>query len=121
MMNKTKEIWYDDCIALQRSGKTQEAVDELLLLTQEYPDYALAHLALAVFYSKLELFDACMEQMKTACELESDDPFYYTAFSSLAIKGGKHSEAEDALMKAQEKRMEAQLRRLKEQENNENN
>lgn len=117
MNNKTKEIWYDECVALQRSEKTREAIDELLLLTQQYPDYALAHLALAVFYCKLEQFEASMEQMKTACELEPDDPFYYTAFSSLAIKDGKHTEAENALMKAQEKRMEAQLRRLKEQDN----
>lgn len=52
--------------------------------------------------------------MQKACEIEQDDPFYFTAFSALAIKCGNHERAEDALMKAQEIRFASQLKKMNE-------
>ena len=53
--------------------------------------------------------------MKTACSLEQVDPFYYTAFSALAIKSGKREEAEEALQKAQEAALAAYLKNVRAQ------
>lgn len=111
---KTKEEWYDDCVALQQDGDLAQAVSELKKLIEVYPDYSLAHLALAVFSQEKGDDKGTIEAMQKACELERDDPFYYTAFSALAIKCGDHALAEEALMKAQEARFADQLRRMNE-------
>ena len=111
---KTKEEWYDECVALQQGGDLGAAVGELKRLLEVYPDYGLAHMALAVFYQEKGDDEGTLGEMQRACELEQDDPFYFTAFSSLAIKCGNHELAEAALMKAQEARFEAQLRKMDE-------
>ncbi|MDO5580048.1 MAG: tetratricopeptide repeat protein [Planctomycetia bacterium] len=114
METKSKEQWYDDCIQLHKAGKTDEAAGELEKLIKVWPDYGLAYLALAVFYEKMGKADEVMETMHTACEKEPDDPFYYTAFSALAIRAGNHSVAESALMKAQESHFAEQLKKMQE-------
>ncbi len=111
MTDKTKEQWYDECIALQKSGKIEEAAAGLAELIKAYPDYGLAYLASAVFLGQLDRYDEAMDQMHKACELESQDPFYYTAFSALAVKAGNHAEAEDALMKAQQAQFAEQVKK----------
>lgn len=116
MTEKTKEQWYDQCIALQKSGKTEEAVSELAELVKVYPDYGLAFLASAVFLGQLDRYDEAMEQMHHACEIEKEDPFYYTAFSALAVRAGNHAEAEDALMKAQQAQFAEQVKKSENKE-----
>ena len=44
-----------------------------------------------------------------------DEPFYFTALSSLAIKGGHRKEAEEALAKAQEARFAAIMKKYREE------
>lgn len=116
MENKTKEQWYDECIQLHEAGKTEDAVAGLEDLIKIHPDYGLAHLALAVFYEKLGKTDEVLDEMHIACEKEPDDPFYYTAFSALAIRAGNHSIAESALMKAQESHLAEQLKKMQDAE-----
>ena len=111
---KSKEEWYDDCVALQQNGELAQAISELKRMLAVYPDYPLGYLALAVFSQDKGDDKATLEAMEKACELEQDDPFYFTAFSSLAIKCGNHELAEEALMKAQEARFAAQLRKMNE-------
>ncbi|MBP5621856.1 MAG: hypothetical protein J6X44_07565 [Thermoguttaceae bacterium] len=111
---KSKEEWYDECVALQQSGELAQAISELKKMLAVYPDYALGYLALAVFSQDKGDDQATLEAMEKACDLEQDDPFYFTAFSSLAIKCGNHELAEEALMKAQEARFAAQLRKMNE-------
>ena len=48
MTTKSKETWYDECVALQQNGELALAVAELRKLVDVYPDYPLARLALAV-------------------------------------------------------------------------
>ena len=112
---ETKEAWYDRIIGLWEAEKAEEAVGEMERLAEQHPDYPLAHLALAVFYSRSKRYDDSMEAAKRACELESENSFYYTAASSLAIRGGHREEAENALMKAQEARFAAQLKKMREE------
>ncbi|MDO5308153.1 MAG: hypothetical protein Q4G03_01450 [Planctomycetia bacterium] len=109
---RAKESWYDQCIELQQNGELGQAVTELKALIAEYPDYALAHLALAVFSLDKGQEVEALQQMEIACELEEEDPFYFTAFSALAIKCGSHDQAEMALMRAQEARFAAQMKKL---------
>ena len=88
-------------------------------LLADFPDYALAQLAIAALYAKKGLPEAAFSAAVKACNLDPKYPFFYTALSSLAIKAGHHQEAEEALMKAQEIRFNIQIekmRALKEQE-----
>ncbi len=110
----TKEEWYDRCVALQQDGELGRAVAELKKMLEVYPDYALGYLALAVFSQEKGDDEGPLPAMQKACELEQEDPFYFTAFSSLAIKCGNHELAEEALMKAQEARFASQLRKMNE-------
>ena len=69
---------------------------------------------MAVFSQEKGDDEGTLNAMQKACELEQEDPFYFTAFSSLAIKCGNHELAEEALMKAQEARFASQLRKMNE-------
>lgn len=106
----SKEDWYDSCIELQRAGKLDEAIESLLKLCAEHPVYSLPRLALSVFYAKNEQFEESLEHGKKYCEMEPEDPFGYTSLSSLALKAGDRDAAEDALVRARDARIAAQLR-----------
>lgn len=93
---------YDEAIALQQAGKPEEAISKLHELLSDDPDYALAHAALSVFYSRLERHDEAVEHATKVCELESDDPFSFVALSLLCQKAGRIAEAERALMMARQ-------------------
>ncbi|MGI6402591.1 MAG: tetratricopeptide repeat protein [Thermoguttaceae bacterium] len=111
---KNKVEWYDECVALQQDGDLAAAISELKKLAKAYPDYGLARLALGAFLLERGDEDEALEEMKKACELEQDDPFYFTAMSAVAVKCGNHEHAEAALMQAQEMRLAAQIRKMKE-------
>jgi predicted Zn-dependent protease len=91
---------YDEAIDLQREGKAEEAIGRLGALLEQEPDYALAHAALSVFYSKLEKHDEAVEHGRRVCELEADDPFSFVAMSLICQKAGQMAEAEHALVQA---------------------
>lgn len=110
-MSNEKETQYDACIELQRNGQTEEAIASLLQLTQSHADYALPYLALSTFYSKLDRFEDALRYGKEYCRLEPEDPFGYTALSSLSIKAGLREEAEKALVQAQDARIAAALKK----------
>ncbi|MDO5553312.1 MAG: hypothetical protein Q4G68_06085 [Planctomycetia bacterium] len=116
MTQRAKEQWYDECIQLKNNGELDKAVEELTQLTKTYPNYALAHLALSVLYHKLGNDDKSLAAVARACELETDNPFYYTAFSAMAIKSGDRAKAEEALMKAQEARLAAYLKSVQDEQ-----
>lgn len=120
-INDLKEVRYDKAIALRDADKVDEALRAMQALLADFPDFALAQLAVAALYAKQGLPEAAFSAAVKACELDSGNPFFFTALSSLAIKAGHHQEAEDALMKAQEIRFNIQIekmRALKEQEEN---
>lgn len=113
--NKTKEERYDEAIAAREADDLKGAVSILERLAADEPNYALAHLGLAVFYGRMKRFDDSVREASLACELAADEPFYFTALSSLAIKGGHRKEAEEALAKAQEARFQAFMKKYREE------
>lgn len=113
--NKTKEERYDEAIAFREAGDLDSAVSVLEQLTADFPDYALAHLGLGVFYWKQERLDDSIREASRACELAADEPFYFTALSSLAIKAGHRKTAEEALARAQEARFQAFMQKYREE------
>jgi Flp pilus assembly protein TadD len=107
----TKEEMYDEAVKLQQEGDTEGAVGRLQELLDQHSDYALAHAALSVFYSKLEKHEQAVEHARRVCELEPEDPFSFVAMSLICQKAGQLAEAEQALMQAREAQFAAQQKR----------
>ena len=103
----TKEEMSDEAIAMQQEGNLEEAVGKLQVLLDAHPDYALAHAALSVFFSKLDKHDEAVEHAQKVCDLEPEDPFSFVAMSLICQKAGRLKEAEHALMGARQAQMAA--------------
>lgn len=101
-MYETREQWYDACVAKKKSGDLDGAISMLNELLEKFPDYALAHAALGVYYSAKDMFDESVRHSKMYCECEPEDPFGFSVLSSLCIKLGRREEAEEALFKARD-------------------
>ena len=93
---------YDEAIELKEAGKLEEAIGKLESIAADQPDFALAHAALSVFYSKLERHEEAVAQAQRVCELDPSDPFSFMAKSLTCQRAGKLAEAEDALAQAME-------------------
>lgn len=106
----TADERYDAAIALQQSGKLAEAVAELERLAADEPDFALAHAALSVFYSRMQRHDDAVAEARKVCELEPEDPFSYTSMSIVCQRAGRIAEAEAAMSMAMEKQWAARRR-----------
>ena len=97
---KTNEELYDEADKLKDEGFLDEAVNKLHELLRQDPNYALAHSALAVLYTKLKQHDKAIEHGRKVCELEPNDAFSFTALSVTYQRAGKIMEAEDAMARA---------------------
>src|SRR3972149_5201738 len=96
----TADQLYDEAIDLQQAGKLDEAVSKLEQLIVSFPDYALAHAGLSVFYGKLGRHAEAVEHARKVCQLESDDPFSYMSLSMICQRAGLIPEAEAAMNEA---------------------
>jgi len=96
----TREERYEAAEALKNSGQLAEAVQSLEAVVAEFPDFALAHSALAAWCTKLERHDEAVRHARRVVELEPQDPFSYTALSVACMRGGRIAEAEDALARS---------------------
>ena len=85
---------------LKNEGKLAEAVASLEELVAEQPDFALAHSALAAWCTRLERHEEAIQHARKVCEMEPKDPFSYTALSVACMRGGRITEAEDALARS---------------------
>ena len=85
---------------LKHEGTLAEAVASLEGLVAKQPDFALAHSALAAWCTRLERHDEAIQHARKVCELEPKDPFSYTALSVACMRGGRITEAEDALARS---------------------
>lgn len=103
----TQSEKYDAAIALQQEGKVEESIEQLKLLVEESPDYALAHAALSKFYSDLGQHAEAIEHGQKVCELDPTDTFSFTALSTICVKADDRTMAEDALAKARQLQIEA--------------
>lgn len=96
----TKEELYDEAVAVFENGDLDGAIEKMNALSLQYPDFALPHTALSVWYFKRGLNDESLAHAKKTAELEPEDPFSYVALSLLAQRAGEHAVAEDALFKS---------------------
>jgi len=96
----TREDRYAAAETLKNAGNLAEAVAALEALVAEQPDFTLAHSALAAWCTRLDRHDEAMSHARKACELEPNDPFSYTALSVACMRGGRITEAEDALARS---------------------
>ncbi len=96
----TNEEFYDEADKLKDAGKLDEAAAKLQDLLKQDANYALAHSALAVIYTRLKRHEEAIKHGLTVCQLEPNDPFSFTAMSVTYQRAGKIPEAEDAMAKA---------------------
>ena len=96
----TKEQLYDEADKLKDAGKLEEAVLKLNEAISADADYALAHSALAVVFTRLKRHDEAIRHAMNVCRLEPNDPFSFTAMSVTYQRAGKIPEAEDAMARA---------------------
>ncbi len=107
----TVDQLYDEAITLQESGRLEEAIGKLEEIVGQDANYALAHAALSVFYSKQGRHDDAVAQADLVCQLEPNDPFSYMAKSLICQRAGRLAEAEQAMSEAMEKQWEARYSR----------
>jgi Flp pilus assembly protein TadD len=96
----TTEQLYDEADKLKDAGQLEEAAAKLNELLETAPDYALAHSALAVIYTRLRKHDEAVKHALRTSELEPNDAFSFTALSVTFQRAGKIPEAEDAMARA---------------------
>ena len=75
----TTEQLYDEADKLKDAGQLEEAAAKLNELLATAPDYALAHSALAVIYTRLRKHDEAVKHAVRTSELEPNDAFSFTA------------------------------------------
>ena len=100
---------YDACMAMHSAGDVAHSVELLKKMTVDFPDFPLAHNALAAFYKKENNLESAIESMKKYCELEPEDPFGFSVLSAYLIAFGQREQAEEALASAHELRFKAQF------------
>jgi Flp pilus assembly protein TadD len=91
---------YDEADQLKDADRNEEAVAKLHEALAVDPNYALAHSALAVLFTRLKRHDEAIAHAQKVCELEPNDAFSYTALSVTCQRAGKIMEAEDAMARA---------------------
>jgi len=96
----TNEQLYDEGDKLKDAGDLEGAAQKYEEILKQDNDYALAHSALAVVYTRLKRHDDAIKHGLRVCELEPNDPFSYTAMSVTYQRAGKIPEAEECLARA---------------------
>ncbi len=91
---------YDEADRLKDAGKLEEAAALLMGILAKDPDYALAHSALAVIYTRMNRHDEAVSHGLRACKLEPNDPVSFTALSVTYEHAGRVPEAEEAMARA---------------------
>ena len=107
----TADQLYDEAIDLQQAGKLDEAISKLEELIVSFPDYALAHAGLSVFYSKTGRSAEAVEHARKVCEFDPEDPFSYMALSMICQRAGLVPEAEAAMNEALHRQWEAKQKK----------
>ena len=101
------EDLYSEAEQLKSEGSYEACISKLDTLIEQDSNYVLAHLALAVVHGKLGQHEQAVRHGQRACELDSQDPFTFTALSvtfQRAFAGTQNQEfiqlAEDAMAQA---------------------
>jgi Flp pilus assembly protein TadD len=97
---QTREERYEAAENLKNAGQLADAVRLMEGVIADFPDFALAHSALAAWCTRLERHDDAVRHARRVVELEPRDPFSYTALSVACMRGGRIAEAEEALARS---------------------
>lgn len=100
---------YDVCMDLHRKGEVTQSLEILHQITQDFPQFSLAHNALAAFYKQQGRIDDAIESMKAYCSLEPNDSFGFSVLSAYYMVSEQRVQAEEALHRANEIRFQAQF------------
>lgn len=100
---------YQQAEQLKDEGKHQEAISLLLELLKEEPNYALAHLALAVLYGRVGDHEKAVQHGKTACEIDPNDAFSFTAMSVTYQRAWQGTQNQQYIQLAEEAMAQAHL------------
>ncbi len=102
-------LLYDEADQLKTDGKLDEAAAKLQEALAVDENYALAHSALAVILQRQDQHEQAVQHARRVCEIESDDPFSFTAMSvtyQRAYAGTNNMEyiklAEDAMERSRQ-------------------
>ena len=79
-MPTTTEL-YNEHEQLKTAGQLQEAIGKLTEALELDENFVMGHLGLAVLYGKVGMHDKAVFHAQTACTLEPNEPFNYTAMS----------------------------------------
>ena len=98
---------YAQAEQLRNEGDYEGCASQLTTVLEHDDGHVLSHLALAVVYGKLNQHDKAVTHGQRACELDSQDPFNFTALSvtfQRAFAGTQNQDfiqrAEDAMARA---------------------
>ena len=87
------EELYSEAERLKDSGDLEGAAKKLEELLAQDSQFALAHSALAVIYTRLRRHDEAIAHALKVCQLEPNEPFSFTALSVTFQRAGKIPEA----------------------------
>lgn len=110
--------WYDTVVTVWKSGRHDDAITQMQELHAAHPRESLPCAALAAWYKKTARMDEAITFAEKYCELEPEDPFGFSILSAYCLEAGRRNEAEDALMKASNLRVAAQLKAHRERTEN---
>ncbi len=72
---------YNEHETLKSAGQLQEAIGKLTEALEQDPNFVMGHLGLAVLYGKVGLHDQAVSHAQSACTIEPNEPFNFTAMS----------------------------------------
>lgn len=84
---------YDRAVALNREGKNEEALAELLPLVEKDPLQWGVHAQMAVAYQNLKRYEEAEGSYKKAIELQPSNPALYSNLGQVYVKMGKQEDA----------------------------
>jgi len=84
---------YDRAVALNREGKNEEALAELMPLVEKDPTQWGVHAQMAVAYQNLKRYEEAEGSYKKAIELQPSNPALYSNLGQVYVKMGKHEDA----------------------------
>ena len=75
----------------------------------DFPDFSLAHNALAALCKQHGDIESAIAHIEKYCEMEPDDPFGFSILSAYCIAAGLRTKAEEALGRASELQFKLQF------------
>jgi Flp pilus assembly protein TadD len=84
---------YDRAMAFNREGKHEEALAELIPLSEKDPTQWVVHAQMAVAYQNLKRYEEAEASYKKAIELQPSNPALYSNLGQVYIKMGRTDDA----------------------------